>query len=90
MSTVFERVKKVIVDQLAVDDEEEVKLKTSFIKDLNADSLELVELMIALEEEFSDGMREMAIPVEDAKSLGKGTVQEAVDYLKSKGAGDDE
>jgi acyl carrier protein len=52
VATVFERVKRIIVEQLGVKDEE-VTQKASFIEDFNADSLDLVELMMALEEEFS-------------------------------------
>ncbi|MDR9459269.1 MAG: acyl carrier protein, partial [Dehalococcoidia bacterium] len=53
MATVYERLIKIIIDQLGVE-EEQVKPGTSFIDDLNADSLDLVELIMAMEEEFSD------------------------------------
>jgi len=76
MSSVEERVKKIVVDQLGVK-EEEVTVKASFVDDLGADSLDTVELVMALEEEF-----EMEIPDEDAEKIT--TVQQAVDYIKGK------
>ena len=54
MATVYERVKKIVVDQLGVD-EEQVVPAASFVDDLNADSLDLVELIMSMEEEFSTG-----------------------------------
>lgn len=86
MATVFERVKKVIVEQLGVD-ESEVVLSASFVEDLNADSLDLVELVMALEEEFSNVNRKLEIPDEDAEKIK--TVQDAVDYLKDRGIEDE-
>lgn len=86
MATVYDRVKKVIIDQLAVDDKE-VNPSASFVEDLNADSLDLVELIMAIEEEFSDGGRKMEISDEDAQKII--TVQDAVDYLKERGVSDD-
>lgn len=74
MSTVEERVKKVIMEQLGV---EEAVLKNndaSFVDDLGADSLDTVELVMALEEEF-----ETEIPDEDAEKIQ--TVQQAIDYI---------
>ncbi len=71
---VFERVKKIIVDQLGVD-ESLVTMEASFIDDLGADSLEIVDLIMAFEGEFG-----ITIPDEDAESLS--TVKAAVDYLK--------
>jgi len=76
MSSVEERVKKIVVDQLGVK-EEEVIVEASFVDDLGADSLDTVELVMALEEEF-----EMEIPDEDAEKIT--TVQQAVDYIKGK------
>jgi len=76
MSSVEERVKKIVVDQLGVK-EEEVTVEASFVDDLGADSLDTVELVMALEEEF-----EMEIPDEDAEKIT--TVQQAVDYIKGK------
>ena len=70
----FERLKKIIVEQLGVD-EEEVTPQASFVEDLNADSLDLVELIMSLEEEFG-----MEISDEDAEKIQK--VQDAVDFIE--------
>ena len=78
MATVSDRVKKIIVDQLGVE-EEEVVLSASFVDDLNADSLDLVELIMALEEEFSDENKKLEIADEDAEKIL--TVKDAVDYI---------
>ena len=75
MSSVEERVRKIVVDQLGVK-EEEVTLEASFVDDLGADSLDTVELVMALEEEF-----ETEIPDEDAENIT--TVQHAIDYVES-------
>ncbi len=61
-------------------DEKEVTLEASFIEDLGADSLDLVELIMSLEEEFSNPSRKVEIPDDDAEKIL--TVQDAVDYLK--------
>ena len=74
MVTVQERLKKIIVDQLGVD-ESEVVPSASFVEDLNADSLDLVELIMSLEEEFK-----LQISDEDAEKIT--TVQEAEDYIE--------
>ncbi|AFY50752.1 acyl carrier protein [Nostoc sp. PCC 7524] len=74
---IFEKVKKIIVDQLSVDDAEKVTPQASFANDLGADSLDTVELVMALEEEF-----DIEIPDEAAEKIT--TVQEAVDYINSK------
>ena len=71
---VEEKVKEIIVDQLGVD-ENQVKPEASFIDDLGADSLDTVELVMALEEEF-----DIEIPDEDAEKIA--SVQNAVDYIK--------
>ena len=73
MATVSERLKKIVVDQLGVD-EGEVVPNASFVEDLNADSLDLVELIMSLEEEFK-----LQISYEDAEKIT--TVQEAEDYI---------
>ena len=86
MATVFERVKKIVVEQLGVD-ESEVKPNASFVDDLNADSLDLVELVMSLEEEFSSDAKRLEIPDEDAKQII--TVQNAVDYIKNLGVKDE-
>ncbi|MDM8565278.1 acyl carrier protein [Candidatus Halobeggiatoa sp. HSG11] len=74
MSTIEERVKKIVVEQLSVKDEE-VNFDSSFVDDLGADSLDTVELVMALEEEF-----ETEIPDEEAEKIQ--TVQQAIDYIK--------
>ncbi|KAA0236634.1 MAG: acyl carrier protein [Dehalococcoidia bacterium] len=85
MATVFERVRAIVVEQLGVD-EEEVVPTASFVDDLNADSLDLVELIMSLEEEFSKDGVEIEIPDEDAEKIA--TVQDAVDYVKDHGIED--
>jgi acyl carrier protein len=73
MSNIEERVRKIVIEQLGVK-EEEVKSTSSFVNDLGADYLDTVELVMALEEEF-----ETEIPDEDAEKLT--SVQEAIDYI---------
>jgi acyl carrier protein len=85
MATVLERVKKVTVEQLGVE-EAEVTPQANFIEDLGADSLDLVELIMAFEEEFSTPEKKLEIPDEDAEKLA--TVQDAIDYIKNKGVTD--
>ncbi|ACX52094.1 MULTISPECIES: acyl carrier protein [Ammonifex] len=75
-AAIFEKVKQIIVQQLGVD-EEEVTMDASFVDDLGADSLDLVELMMALEEEF-----EMEIPDEEAEKIK--TVGDAVRYIQER------
>ncbi len=75
----FERVKNVIVDQLSVD-ADEVTLEASFVDDLGADSLDVVELIMGLETEF-----DIEIPDEDAEKIS--TVGDAVEYIKSHAEG---
>jgi acyl carrier protein len=79
MSTIEERVKKIVIEQLGVT-EDEVTIEASFVDDLGADSLDTVELVMALEEEF-----ETEIPDEDAEKIT--TVQEAVNYIKAHNKG---
>ena len=74
-SSVEDKVKQIIVEQLGVD-ESEVTPTASFIDDLGADSLDTVELVMALEEEF-----ECEIPDEDAEKIT--SVQQAIDYVKA-------
>ncbi len=71
---IFEKVKEITVEQLGAD-EDAVTLEASFINDLEADSLDIVELMMALEEEF-----DIEIPDEDAEKIS--TVGDAVEYIK--------
>ncbi|WP_295880753.1 acyl carrier protein [uncultured Thiohalocapsa sp.] len=73
MSSVQDRVTKIVVEQLGVK-EEEVTLEASFVDDLGADSLDTVELVMALEEEF-----DTEIPDEDAENIT--TVKQAIDYI---------
>ena len=73
MSTIEERVKKITIEQLGVS-EAEVKIESSFVDDLGADSLDTVELVMALEEEFDS-----EIPDEEAEKIT--TVQAAIDYV---------
>ena len=75
MSNIEDREKKIIVEQLGVD-QEEVKNEASFVDDLGADSLDTVELVMALEEEF-----DTEIPDEEAEKIT--TVQAAIDYVNS-------
>lgn len=75
MSSVEERVKKIVVEQLGVNDSE-VRPDASFVDDLGADSLDTVELVMALEEEF-----DCEIPDEEAEKIT--TVQQAIDYINS-------
>jgi acyl carrier protein len=81
----MDRVKAVVVDKLAVD-EAEVVPDASFTEDLNADSLDLVELIMAFEEEFSTNDNAIEISDEDAEKIT--TVQQAIDFLKQKGVQD--
>jgi len=74
-SAIFNKVKDIIVEQLGVD-ESEVKPEASFIDDLGADSLDIVELIMALEEEF-----DLEIPDKDAEKIV--TVGDAVEYIKA-------
>ena len=75
---IFEKVQKIVSEQLGVD-EAEVKPEASFANDLGADSLDTVELVMALEEEFD-------IEIPDEAAEGIGTVQAAVDFIKDKKA----
>jgi len=86
VATIFERIKKIIVDQLGVE-EEEVLPSARFVDDLGADSLDLVELMMSLEEEFSNPSQKIEIPDEDAEKIV--TIQNAVDYIKDLGIADE-
>lgn len=71
---IFDKVKEIIVDQLGVD-EDEVTLESSFIEDLGADSLDIVELIMALEEEFG-----LEIPDDEAEKIAM--VNDAVEYIR--------
>ncbi|MEK7216372.1 MAG: acyl carrier protein [Chloroflexota bacterium] len=86
MATVFERVKKIVIEQLGVE-EAEVLPAASFVDDLNADSLDLVELIMSMEEEFTSGGKTVEISDEDAEKII--TVQDAVDFIRDAGIEDD-
>lgn len=81
MATVYERVKKVVVERLGVD-EAKVSPQASYAQDLNADSLDLVELIMALEEEFSQEGKPIEISDEDAENIR--TVQETVNFIEAR------
>ena len=85
MPTVFERIKKIVVEQLGVE-ESEVVPTASFVDDLGADSLDLVELIMSLEEEFGKPDQKVEIPDEDAEKIV--TVQDAIDYIHGRGIKD--
>ncbi|MEO8158552.1 MAG: acyl carrier protein [Betaproteobacteria bacterium] len=75
MESVEQRVKKIVAEQLGVN-EADVKIESTFVDDLGADSLDTVELVMALEEEF-----ECEIPDEEAEKIT--SVQQAIDYIKA-------
>ena len=85
MATIFERIKPMIIEQLGVE-EADVVLTASFADELGADSLDLVELIMSLEEEFTTPSRKVEIPDEDAEKIA--TIQNAIDYLKDLGVED--
>ena len=85
MATVFERLKKVIVEQLDVA-EKEITPEASFVDDLNVDSLDLIELITAIEEEFSTPERKLEIADEYAEKIQ--TVQDAINYIYDQGIKD--
>ena len=76
MEEIFERVKEVIGQQLGIEDIETITMETTFIDDLGADSLDIVELIIALEEEF-----DLEIPESEAEKIS--SVGDAVEYIKN-------
>jgi len=94
MATVLERITKIVVDKLSVEDEGELKENSSFVEDLKADSLDLVELIMAIEEEFKDdvspesdgGQEEFHFPDEESAEIR--TIAQAVCYLKEHGVQD--
>lgn len=85
MATIVERVKKIVVEQLGVE-EQEVVPSANLVDDLGADSLDLVELIMSLEEEFSNPSQKVEIPDEDAEKII--TVQDTIDYIKDLGIED--
>jgi acyl carrier protein len=86
VATILERLKRIIVEQLGAEDKEIVP-SASFADDLGADSLDLVELIMSIEEEFSNPSRKIEIPDNDAQNIL--TVQDAVDYIKGLGIQDE-
>ena len=85
MASVLDRVRDIAADKLSVD-VTEVSTDSSFTEDLNADSLDVVELIMAIEEEFGSDGQPLEIPDEDAESIM--TVQDAVNYLNNRGITD--
>ena len=85
MTTVYDRVKSIVVDKLDRS-EDQVTEEARFVEDLEADSLDLVELIMAFEEEFSTGDAQLEISDEDAANIA--TVSDAVTYLKEHGVQD--
>ena len=85
MATIFERIKPIVVEQLGVE-ESDVVPTASFVEDLGADSLDLVELIMSIEEEFSNPNQKIEIPDEDAEKII--TIQDTVDYIKDLGIED--
>lgn len=86
VATVYERVRSLVVEQLGVE-EADVTPGASFVDDLNADSLDLVELIMSIEEEFTtEGAETVEISDEDAEKIQ--TVQDAIDYLHDAGIED--
>ena len=81
----FDRVQGIIENQLGVE-ADEIKPEASFIDDLGADSLDLVELIMSFEDEFKDVVPDLEISDEEAEGIS--TVQSAIDFLKSKGVPD--
>ena len=82
MSTILDRVRAITADKLSVD-EADITPESSFTEDLDADSLDVVELIMAFEEEFSTDDNAVEISDDDAETIE--TVQNAVEYLESKG-----
>ena len=85
MAAIFEKIKAIVVEQLGVE-EAEVVPTASFVEDLGADSLDLVELIMALEESFSNGDKKVEIPDEVAEKIV--TIQDAINYIKEQGVKD--
>ena len=82
MATVFERVRDITADKLSVE-ADEITAESSFTEDLNADSLDVVELIMAIEEEFGSDEQPLEISDEDAENIR--TVNDAVTYLSERG-----
>lgn len=85
MATIYERVRSIVADKLGVD-EADVTEDSSFVDNFNADSLDLVELIMAFEEEFSTAEKQLEISDEEAGNIA--TINDAVTYLKEHGVAD--
>ena len=85
MATIFDKIKAIVVEQLGVE-EAEVVPTASFVEDLGADSLDLVELIMALEESLSTGDKKVEIPDEVAEKII--TIQDAMNFIKEQGVED--
>ena len=85
MATVYERIKIIVIEKLGVDDSD-VKEGSSFTEDLNADSLDLVELIMAFEEEFTTD--EVPVEISDDEAGQILTIRDAVNYIKERGVQD--
>ena len=85
MSTIYERLRKVIIESLGVEAEQVVPT-ASLTKDLGADSIEMVELVMAIEDEFSDSSSKLQIPDEEMEKMV--TIQDTVNYLRNLGIKD--
>jgi len=86
LATIFERLKGVVMERLGVD-EDQVIPTASFVRDLNADSIELIELVMSIEDEFSSSSHKIVIPDEELERLA--TIQDVVSYLGDLGVSDD-
>jgi acyl carrier protein len=82
MATVFERVRDIAADKLSVEPDD-IQLESSFTEDLEADSLDVVELIMALEEEF--GGDDTPLEISDEEAEGLNTVNDVIEYLEGKG-----
>ena len=82
MASIFDKIKAIVVEQLGVE-EKDVVPTASFVEDLGADSLDLVELIMSLEEAFSTPEKKLEIPDEAAETIV--TIQDAMDYIKEQG-----
>ena len=82
MASVFDKIKAIVVEQLGVEAKDVVPT-ASFVEDLGADSLDLVELIMSLEETFSTTERKIEIPDEAAEKIV--TIQDAIDYIRDQG-----
>ncbi len=85
MATVFERVRDIAADKLSIE-ADDIKPESSFTNDLNADSLDVVELIMALEEEFTEG--DTTVEISDEEAEGLNTVNDVLSFLGTKGISD--